>query len=60
MSPATQGLETIVAITLTPAPNGTQVELHHSNVPDDEMGRQHAQGWTYILGSIAERLERTK
>jgi hypothetical protein len=24
-------------------------------VPDDEMGRQHADGWTWILSMLAER-----
>jgi uncharacterized protein YndB with AHSA1/START domain len=60
VSPATKGLETTVTLTFARAEGGTKVELHHSGVPDDEMGRQHGDGWTYILGSIAGRLERAK
>ena len=39
VSEATRGLETVVTITLTPRDGGTDVTLHHANVPDDEMGR---------------------
>ena len=55
MSEATRGLESIVTVTLAPKGRDTEVVLHHANVPDDEMGRQHAEGWGFVLASIAER-----
>jgi hypothetical protein len=32
------------------------VTLRHAGVPDDDFGRQHAEGWTFILGALAARL----
>jgi uncharacterized protein YndB with AHSA1/START domain len=55
VSRATHGLETIVSLTLEPAGNGTAVELRHRNVPDDEVGRQHQDGWGFVLGAIADK-----
>jgi Activator of Hsp90 ATPase homolog 1-like protein len=45
----------VVAITFEPRENGTEVTLRHKGVPDDEMGRQHQDGWTWILSMLAER-----
>ena len=58
VSEATRGLETVVTITLTSRDGGTEVALHHANVPDDEMGRQHKGGWTWYLDVLAERIEK--
>jgi uncharacterized protein YndB with AHSA1/START domain len=58
MSEATRGLESVVTVTLEARGKDTEVVLHHANVPDDELGRQHAEGWASILGSIAERFAR--
>ncbi|HEY5948487.1 MAG TPA: SRPBCC domain-containing protein [Kofleriaceae bacterium] len=58
MSEATKGIETVVTLTLTPKDGGTEVKLTHTNVPDDELGRSHQDGWTYILKAVAERLEK--
>ena len=55
VSEATRGLESIVTVTLEPRGGETEVTLRHTNVPDDEMGRRHAEGWGYMLGAIAER-----
>jgi uncharacterized protein YndB with AHSA1/START domain len=55
MSEATRGLESVVTVTLEPRGSDTEVTLRHTNVPDDELGRTHAEGWGYILGAIAER-----
>jgi uncharacterized protein YndB with AHSA1/START domain len=54
MSPATQGLETTVEMTFVANDDKTVVTLKHLGVPDDEMGRQHADGWGFILDSIAQ------
>jgi len=58
MSEATRGLESIVTITLAPKEGGTEVTLRHSGLPDDDMGRQHKEGWTWYLGALAERFEK--
>ena len=54
MSEATKGAESVVTVTMEPHGDGTEVTLHHSGVPDDEMGRQHKDGWTWILSTLAE------
>ena len=58
VSEATRGLETVVTITLAPHAGGTEVTLHHANVPDDDMGRGHQEGWTWYLNVLAERFEK--
>jgi uncharacterized protein YndB with AHSA1/START domain len=55
VSEATQGVESVVAITLEPLGGQTQVTLRHTGVPDDEMGRQHKDGWSWMLSALAER-----
>jgi uncharacterized protein YndB with AHSA1/START domain len=55
MSEATRGAESIVTVTFAPLGGETEVTLRHSNVPDDEMGRRHADGWTWMLNALAER-----
>jgi uncharacterized protein YndB with AHSA1/START domain len=56
VSEATKGAESIVTVTLEPRGDATEVTLRHSGVPDDEMGRQHKEGWTWILSTLAEGL----
>jgi uncharacterized protein YndB with AHSA1/START domain len=58
MSEATRGLESVVSITLQPEGSGTKVTLRHANLPDDDMGRQHQEGWTWYLNTLAERFEK--
>jgi uncharacterized protein YndB with AHSA1/START domain len=55
MSEATRGLESMITITLEPAGDKTLVTLHHAGVPDDELGRQHGEGWAWMLGAIEEK-----
>jgi len=55
VSEATKGVESVVAVTFEPRGTGTEVTLRHSGVPDDEMGRQHKDGWTWVLSTLAER-----
>ncbi|MDB5070272.1 MAG: hypothetical protein JWM87_1383 [Candidatus Eremiobacteraeota bacterium] len=55
VSEATKGLESVVTVTLEPHGAETEMTLHHTGVPDDEMGRQHKEGWTWMLSTIAER-----
>jgi uncharacterized protein YndB with AHSA1/START domain len=55
VSEATQGVETIVALSFTQQGSETEVTLRHTGVPDDEMGRRHKDGWTWVLSKLAER-----
>jgi uncharacterized protein YndB with AHSA1/START domain len=52
MSHATQGLESIVRVELTPKNGGTDLELTHSGLPDDKSRADHQEGWTQIAGSL--------
>jgi uncharacterized protein YndB with AHSA1/START domain len=55
VSEATKGVESVVAVTFEPRGDQTEVTLRHSGVPDDEMGHQHKEGWTWVLSMLAER-----
>jgi uncharacterized protein YndB with AHSA1/START domain len=55
MSQATRGEETVVTTTFQPLGEETEVTLTHTGVPDDEMGRTHEAGWTWMLNTLAER-----
>jgi uncharacterized protein YndB with AHSA1/START domain len=55
VSEATKGVESIVLVALEPKGDHTEVTLRHSGVPDDDMGRQHKEGWTWVLSMLAER-----
>jgi uncharacterized protein YndB with AHSA1/START domain len=58
MSRSTKGLETTVRVTFAAKDGGTQVTLVHLGVPDDEMGRQHQGGWDWMLGMLAESMDK--
>jgi uncharacterized protein YndB with AHSA1/START domain len=55
MSEATRGIESTVTVTLEPKGDGTLLTLRHSDLPDDDMGRQHEEGWKSMAGAIADR-----
>jgi uncharacterized protein YndB with AHSA1/START domain len=55
MSEATRGLESTVTVTLEPKGDATLLTLRHADLPDDEMGRQHEEGWKFVVGAIADR-----
>jgi uncharacterized protein YndB with AHSA1/START domain len=56
MSEPTKGLESVVTVTLEKQGADTLVTLRHSGVPDDEMGRQHKDGWEWVLGALADSI----
>ena len=58
VSEGTRGLESVVALTFEAEGGKTKVTLRHSGVPDDEFGRQHGEGWAFVLGSIEERFKK--
>ncbi|MDX1618960.1 MAG: SRPBCC domain-containing protein [Balneolaceae bacterium] len=45
--------DTVVTITLTEVDGGTEVSLRHEFMPNEEMKKNHTEGWTVIL----QRLE---
>ena len=55
VSEGTRGLETVVTLTFEPEGDGTRVTLRHGGVPDDDFGRQHQEGWAWVLGMMEER-----
>ena len=55
MSEGTKGLESVVTVTFEARGDQTEVTLKHTGVPDDEMGGQHQDGWTWVLSMLAER-----
>jgi uncharacterized protein YndB with AHSA1/START domain len=58
MSEGTKGAESVVTVTFAPNGDGTEVTLRHAGVPDDEMGRRHGEGWTWVLTTLAEAMAR--
>ena len=56
MSEGTKGAESVVTVTLQPRGDQTEVTLRHTGVPDDELGHQHKEGWTWILNALADAL----
>jgi uncharacterized protein YndB with AHSA1/START domain len=57
VSEGTRGIESVVAVTFEARGEQTEVTLRHSGVPDDEMGRKHNEGWTWVLSMLAKRFE---
>jgi uncharacterized protein YndB with AHSA1/START domain len=55
VSEATKGVESVVSVTFEARGDETEVTLRHTGVPDDEMGHQHQDGWTWVLSMLAER-----
>jgi uncharacterized protein YndB with AHSA1/START domain len=55
VSEATKGVESVVTLTLEPHGTETELTLRHTGVPDDELGRQHEEGWTWMLSLIEKR-----
>lgn len=41
--------DTVVTITLTEVDRGTEVKLRHEFMPNEEMKKNHTEGWTVIL-----------
>jgi uncharacterized protein YndB with AHSA1/START domain len=58
VSEATRGLESIVQLTFQHEGKQTLLTLRHWNLPDDEMGRRHEQGWGFVLNAVAQRFAR--
>lgn len=55
MSEATRGLESLVTLSIEPVAGQALVNLRHVNVPNDELGRSHQEGWGFVLDALAAR-----
>jgi uncharacterized protein YndB with AHSA1/START domain len=55
MSPFTLGLESVVTVTFEKKGDDTLLTLVHSNLPDDDMGRAHDDGWKGLLSIFSEQ-----
>jgi uncharacterized protein YndB with AHSA1/START domain len=59
VSEATKGLESVVSVTIEPRGKETEVTLHHTGIPDDELGHKHKDGWNSMLTTLAARFAGT-
>lgn len=50
------GRETMVTVSFTSTPGGTEVVVRHSVFPDDIMRERHRVGWESALDLLAEQL----
>jgi uncharacterized protein YndB with AHSA1/START domain len=55
VSEPTQGIETVVTVTFEARGDQTEMTLKHTGVPDDEIGRRHEEGWTWIMSKLAQQ-----
>jgi uncharacterized protein YndB with AHSA1/START domain len=60
MSEHTHGIETTVSVSFEPGEGGTQMTIVHRGIPDDDMGRSHERGWTFLLARVAEQFEKRR
>ena len=51
------GCDTIVAVSFSPAPGGTEVVIRHTVFPDETMRDRHRVGWATALELLAGYLE---
>jgi uncharacterized protein YndB with AHSA1/START domain len=54
MSPFTRGLESVVTVTFQTKGDDTLLTLTHANLPDDDGGRLHDEGWKECLDGFGE------
>ena len=55
VSEATKGVESVVTVSFEAKGDQTEVTLRHTGLPDDEMGRQHQEGWNWALSMLGQR-----
>ena len=54
MSNHTRGLESIVTVTFKAKGEDTLLTLKHANLPDDDMGAAHDEGWKHFMGLLEQ------
>ena len=57
MSENTHGIETTVSVLFEARDGGTQLTILHQGVPNDERGRDHERGWTFLLSRLEHYFE---
>lgn len=57
---ATKGRESIVTATFEATDGGTLVRLVQTGVPDDEAGNAQKAGWQWVLGALAEAVQKKR
>jgi uncharacterized protein YndB with AHSA1/START domain len=60
MSPFTLGRESVVTVTFEKKGDETLLTLNHANLPDDDMGRAHDEGWKQCIGVFADQFPARK
>lgn len=60
MSEATKGIETTVTVTLARQGESTLITIRHTDLPDDQLGRSHQDGWNFMLNAIEQRFSSRK
>jgi len=60
MSLHTRGLESLVTVSFLGKGKDTLLTLRHENLPDDEYGRGHEQGWAFLMSQFADRFARDR
>lgn len=56
VSPATNGVETVVSVDIERAGAGTRVRLTHAGFPDEVSKRRHADAWPEVLAQLDDRM----
>lgn len=51
-----RGAESFVTFTVTETASGARLTVDHRDLPDDEIGLRHKQGWTSSINSLAAYL----
>lgn len=51
-SAGTHGRDTVVTVTFHAREGSTLVEIHHTDLPDDDARADHADGWTTALAEL--------
>ncbi|KAJ3275245.1 hypothetical protein HDV01_000972 [Terramyces sp. JEL0728] len=52
MSSSTKGLDSLVTFTFTPSGAETLVVIEHEGLPNCKMGKQHKDGWNFMIDSF--------
>jgi uncharacterized protein YndB with AHSA1/START domain len=60
MSYNTCGMESKVTVTLKAKGDETLLTLNHANIPDNELGRAHEQGWAHFTGLLEQKFAKAK